>query len=235
MARRVSYASLLMRHALTLFALVCLIGPANAAVTVPQGGTPSGSLAGTWTLDPYVSDHPEQVARALRVDTSEANEDVARGPSGREGDSSRGGGGRSGTTRKLARESLSAADRKLLSDMTDTIRFAPTTLTIAQTDTTVSITTGANTPPDTLHTDGKAEKYRLPSGTVERTARWEGPEQLVVEYDVGQSFGLTYTYHVAPTTGQLVIRIAVERRRGEPGPFEIKLVYNPGSRPASAQ
>jgi hypothetical protein len=35
-----------------------------------------------------------------------------------------------------------------------------------------------------------------------------------------------------PTTGQLVIRVNFERVPGQPGPFEIKLVYN--KKPASA-
>jgi hypothetical protein len=222
-------------------AIAMLLGIGHATVSAAQSG-PGASLAGTWTLDPYVSDHPEQVARALRFDTGQADQGVVAGPNGREGEFGRGGFGRNGsggfgrpgTTRGQAREPLSAADQKLLSELTDTIRFAPTTLTIAQTDTTVSISTGATLAPDTLHTDGKAEKHQLTSGTVERTARWEGPQHLVVEYEVGHAGTLTYTYQVAPTTGQLVVRINFERRPGEPGPFEIKLVYDPVTRAAGA-
>lgn len=77
----------------------------------------------------------------------------------------------------------------------------------------------------TLQTNGKAERQQLAAGIVDRTATWEGP-QLVVRYEVGRAGTLTYTYLLAPTTGQLVVRINFERRRGEPGPFDIKLVYD---------
>jgi hypothetical protein len=226
-----------------MFALVVLLGVTIAGRTSAQGGATSTSLSGTWTLDPYVSDHPEQVARALRIDTGEGDQDLA-GASGREGGFGRGsfgrngsgGGGRPGGARGQAREPLSAADQKLLSELTDTIRFAPTTLTITQTDTTLSISTGTTTASDTLHTEGKAEKHQLTSGTVERTARWEGPQHLVVAYDVGRAGTLTYIYQVAPTTGQLVIRVTFERRPGVPGSLvEIKLVYDPVTRSSGAQ
>ena len=49
----------------------------------------------------------------------------------------------------------------------------------------------------------------------------------MVAYEVGQAGTLTYTYSLVPTTKQLVIRVNFERRPGQPGPFEIKLVYDP--------
>ena len=79
--------------------------------------------------------------------------------------------------------------------------------------------------PQTLHTNGKAEKHQLDAGAINRTATWEGP-QLVVAYEVGHVGTLTYTYSLVPTTKQLLIRVNVERRPGQPGPFEIRLVCN---------
>jgi hypothetical protein len=37
---------------------------------------------------------------------------------------------------------------------------------------------------------------------------------------------LTYSYSIVPTTGQLLIRINFERVPEQPGPFDIKIVYN---------
>ena len=203
----------------------------------------AASVAGTWRLDPYVSDHPEQVARVLRVLTGESpGADLPRGRGGR-GDAGHGGGGRGepavpghaepgvGISRPPevpptpAKEPVSDADRKLLSELTSAVRFPPATLTIAQTDTVVTMTGDAGTPL-TFRTDGKAEKQPLTAGTVERTALWEGPA-LVVSYRVGRSGTLIYRYSLAPTTGQLVIRVSFERTPGEPGAFEVKQVYDP--------
>lgn len=43
------------------------------------------SFEGSWTLDLYLSDHPEQVARALRLDTGEGAEDITGGMAERGG------------------------------------------------------------------------------------------------------------------------------------------------------
>jgi hypothetical protein len=73
--------------------------------------------------------------------------------------------------------------------------------------------------------DGTREKRFTEAGPSARTAAWEGP-QLKVAYDVGRAGTLTYTYFVVPTTGQLLIRVNCERVPAQPGPFDIKLVYN---------
>jgi hypothetical protein len=224
-------------HALVMMvaAFVLLVALAVASIRAAQDRVPgSAFLAGTWTLDPYLSDHPEQVARALRLDTRDVGEDLSgrQDESGRQGSGAgeRGGGnGRSGTGPGPAKERISEGDRKLLSALTDAVRFPPTTLTISQTGTAVTLVTGAGAS-TTLQTNGKAEKLQVGAGTVDRTAAWEGPH-LAVAYDIGHAGTLTYDYGLAPTTGQLVIRVNFERRRGEPGPFDIKLVYN-AARPA---
>jgi len=216
----------------TAAVLVAVFGLATMGAARDRPRAPR-SFQGSWTLDLYLSDHPEQVARALRLDTGEGGDDitgdmaesadVGRGNVGR---GTSGGFGRPGTTRGVSREAISENDRKLLAELTDAVRFPPAALTIVQTDTAVTMATDAGMV--TLQTNGKVEKHRLAAGTVDRTATWEGP-QLVVRYDVGHAGTLTYTYLLAPTTGQLVVRINFERRRGEPGPFDIKLVYDPAA------
>jgi hypothetical protein len=55
--------------------------------------------------------------------------------------------------------------------------------------------------------------------------RWEGP-QLVSEQDLGGGRLVRYTYSIVPTTKQLLVRVAIDRTPGFPGPFQIRLVYN---------
>ena len=216
---------------------------AGALTAFAQERTPSGaSLVGTWRLDPYLSDHPTQVALALRFNTGEANDsELFGGMAERGGGSGRRGGGGSGTAepgrgaapRGSSRQELSEADRKILTELTDAVRTPPTTLTISQEETGFTIATGAQAP-NVLRTNGKAEKFQLTAGTIERTATREGPN-LVVLYDAERAGTITYTFGLAPTTGQLLVRVSYVRREGEPGPFVIKLVYNPATPPAASQ
>lgn len=219
--------------------LVALLAVGAAAMSAVPAQLPAASVAGSWVLDRYLSDHPEQVARALRLATGEARVEDARGQPVERG--GRGGdvGGRSGEERSrvglpgleppgmprgLSSKPLSDADRKLLTDLVEIVRFPPPRLTISQAESSVTFAgTGA---PRVMRTDGKAEKHPLTAGSIDRRAIWEG-SSLVVRYDVGHAGTLVYTYGRAPTTGQLVVRINFEREPGEPGPFEIRFVYNP--------
>jgi hypothetical protein len=206
---------------------------------VPRAGQgpagPSVNLAGSWTLDIYLSDRSEQVARALQIDTGEVTSETFErgrelsGPTGSGRDGQSGGAARRRPERTpTGQQQINPEDRKILTELTRDIRFPPLTLMISQAESEMTIATGAGAP-QTLHTDGKTEKQQLDAGSINRTATWQGP-QLVVAYEVGHAGTLTYNYSIAPTTRQLLIRINFERRRGEPGPFEIKLVY---ARPAA--
>lgn len=207
------------------------------AVAADVGGQgPSGhpNLAGTWTLDTYLSDSPEQVAHELQFDTG-----LSRDPAlfGTDADTGRGGtrrggigrGGFGGDRDRSAptgepRDHLSAEDRARLKELTDAVQYAPPTFTIAQTETAITVTTSSGDA-RTFHLTGKPEKEALGAGTVERTATWEGP-QLVVRYRVGNAGTLVYTYFIVPTTKQLLIRVNFERGPRERGPFDVKLVYD---------
>ena len=210
-----------------LIVLVFGRGPLSAG-RVPAN--PPVNLSGTWTLDIYLSDRAEQVARALQVDTGELTpetfgrsaESPGAGGIGREG-VGRGQSRSPARQRAPAKDQLGSEDRKKMTELTGPIRFPPLTLTVSQTETEITIATGAGAP-QTLQTNGKAEKRQLEAGAINRTATWEGP-QLVVAYEVGHAGTLTYTYSLVPTTKQLLIRVNFERRPREPGPFEIRLVY----------
>ena len=207
--------------------------PAYAQATA--AGRPD--FSGTWTFDSYLSDNPEQVARALETDTGQPGEEalVGRGTErGGFGGVGRGAGGRDafggqGRSQREPADQMSPDDRKKLTELTDAVQFASPTLTIAQMESAVTIA-GSRGGTQTLSTNGKAEKYTLEAGAVDRVARWEGPT-LLVDYDVGHAGTLTYTYALVPTTKQLLIRVNFERVRGQPGPFDIKLIYNRAGQP----
>jgi hypothetical protein len=214
-------------------AILVALGVAYATPARAQG-IPAGrrDFSGTWTLDAHLSDNPEQVAQEIRFDTGQlVDQDFLGGRTerGRPGAIGRGGGGQGGLSgpgrgRDETADQLSPDDRKKLNELTDAVQFVSPTLTISQTESDITVTsTRGGT--QTFHTNGKVEKQPLNAGTVDRVASWEGPT-LVVAYEVGHAGTLTHTYLLVPTTKQLLIRVNFERRRGEPGPFDIKLVYN---------
>ena len=193
-------------------------GPAQTPAASP-------ALAGTWAFDPYVSDHPVQIALALRLDTGDGRLETRRGDGDDRGTADRpprdAGRGRGGGMRGPA---MSEADRALLTELTDAVRFPPLRLVISASDAGLRFDTGPGEPA-VVHADGKPEKRQLRSGAVTRTARWDG-SRLVVSDEVGQAGTLTHTYEVAPTTGQLVVRVAFTPATGDASPLEIKLVYD---------
>jgi hypothetical protein len=194
-----------------------------AASLAAQGpATPPVNLSGAWSLDVYLTDHPEQIARSIQFDTGEFAPATFRGV---EAPPARGGrGGRGAVGQDPQPGQISPEDRKLLAELIRPIQFPPPSLTIEQQDATVTITAGERAS-YTLKADGKDERMTLESGSVERKATWKG-RVLHVAYEVGRSGVLTYVYSIVPTTGQLLIRVNFERVPGQPGPFEIKLVYN---------
>jgi hypothetical protein len=205
------------------------------AAWAQQPGAPSSTITGTWQLDPYVSDHPEMVARILQLSTGAATvrpreELRGRGGFGRLGDRprERSGGTKGDQAAEPPRDALNDQDRRVLDELTGGIRFAPARLTIARNGAAVTISGDAREPL-TLATDAKAEKQTIADATIERRATWEGP-QLLVTYDVGKAGTLSLRYERAPTTGQLVVRASFARRLAEASPLEVKLVYDPAPR-----
>ena len=206
---------------------LCLI----LAGLVPQSGRAgqqaTADLSGTWSIDTYLSDHAEQITRAIEFDSGEFRYETdinrpARGGTGTpaHSDPARRGPGRQ--SRGGAIDHLSETDRKVLAELIRPVRFPPLTLKISQSDQTLTIV--GDRDPYEMRTDGKDEKYALETGSVKRTAQWTGPH-LRVAYEVGHAGMLTYDYSIVPT-GQLLIRINFERIRDEPGPFDVKIVYN---------
>lgn len=200
--------------------LVSIVGYAQSA--------PAVNLAGTWTFDTWLSDNPQQVDAAIRADLNEQDavdggfEGGAFGRgSGRRGDSAR----REGSQRREHRPD--AEDQRTIDTLTQSLRYPPLMLQIMQSEASVSIgdTDGEAR---TFQVNGKRESQTFDTTRTETTARWEGP-QLVIDVDLRNGRTMTYTYSIVPTTRQLLLRVTLERAPNQPGPFEIKLVYDRAS------
>lgn len=214
----------LVRSSLAWMPVVLLLFP------VSTRARPSATidLSGTWSIDIHLSDHAEQIARAIEIDTGELKFERPAHPGPRGGagipdapepravDPTRPG-------RAPADAEMSSDERKVLAELVRPIKFPPLALTVTQSDTTMTIV--GDRAPYEMRTDGKTEKLVLESGAIKRSAQWVGP-QLRVVYEVGRAGLLTYTYALVPSTGQLLITVNFERIAGYPGPFDIKLVYN---------
>jgi hypothetical protein len=220
-------------------AAIFVVAGITSAMSARAQDKPAGrpDFSGTWTLDSYLSDNPEQVAQEIRLDAQQSRDaelfgrGIERGRPGRIGGGEVGQAGRGGPERGQGRaaDQISPEDRKKLNELTDAVQFASPTLVISQTDSDITIaSTRAGT--QALHPSGKVEKQQLNAGPVDRVARWEGPT-LAVTYEVGHAGRLTYTYLLVPTTKQLLIRVNFERIQRQPGPFDIKLVYNRAGQP----
>lgn len=214
-----------MRHALALALSVACVAVAAHAQPRPPAAV---DLSGKWTLDTYLSDSPESIAAALRIDLGIGSGDQLFAGDLENGRSGRGGAGRRGQPpgqRGGARGGdLNPEEQNRLNDLTAPLRYPPAVLTIVQSTDRLTLTDDSGQA-RTLTTSGAREKQPLGAITVDTTTRWEGP-QLVSEEDLGKGRKITFTYSIVPTTRQLLVRARVERGPGQSGPFDIKYVYN---------
>jgi hypothetical protein len=187
-------------------------------------------LSGTWTLDTYLSDSPEQVAAGVRLDLGlgPVNRSPEGTTSGRgERAEGRGRGGMYGRQAAPPRQDLTPDEQSRIDEVINTVRYAPATMTIAQNGSSVTFTDPRGSA-RTYQTNGKKEKQTFGSTTVDATARWEGP-QLVIETELPRDRRMTTTWSIAPTTRQLLMRVSLGRGTLEMGPFQVKQVYNRAS------
>ncbi len=180
-------------------------------------------LSGTWTFDTYLSDNAQQVAASIRADLGQNDSGLAGGVSegGRVG---RSAGRRGPAHAGRVTPAPNAEDQRVLDAITHPLRYPPPTLRIIQSSTTVTIRDPQGQS-RAFQTNGKREQQMFDTARADSVARWEGP-QMVVDIDLGNGRKLTYTYSIVPTTRQLLVRVTLERAPNQPGPFEIKFVYN---------
>ena len=206
-----------------LISMICTLLPFAASAQSPV------DLSGKWTLDTVLSDSPEQIAAAIRIDVGQGGGENLFGESGGSG-AGRGNGGRRGGEPRSGRgrnHQPSAEDQTRIDELTESLRYPPTGVSIAQTPAGITVTDEQQRA-RTLTPNGKREKQTVGSASLDVTTRWEGP-QLVSEQDLGGGRLVRYTYSIVPTTKQLLVRVAIDRTAGFPGPFQIRLVYNRAS------
>jgi hypothetical protein len=191
-----------------------------------HGQAPGLDLAGTWKLDTYLSDNPQQVAASIDADLRQNDFDLFAGGAEQE----RGGRetGRRGEPPPQRPQRPPNApkpeEQRALDAITQGVRYPPPTLRITQTPTAVTIGDAQNQP-RTFRVNGKREQQTFDTARADTTAHWEGP-QLVIDFDLSKGRKMTCTYSIVPTTNQLMMRVTFERAPNQPGPFEIRFVYN---------
>lgn len=180
-----------------------------AALAQTPAGTPAG-LSGTWTLDTYLSDRPEQIAAAIRIDLGFGREAEAVAPNGPPPEGMRGGDPRRrGRGQPPRIDAPSAEEQNKLEEQLSPLRYPPTSLKVeAAADRATA-------------TDDQGQA---------RTLRWDGP-QLTFDQDIGKGRKVLYTYSIVPTTRQLLVRVRFDRGPGLSSPFEIRYVYNRSPNP----
>jgi hypothetical protein len=211
-----------LRHAAlgAIFAVLPLI-------VVAQGPV---DLSGKWTLDTVLSDSPEQIAAAIRADLGQSGGEQLFGDSSGRGGFGRGGGGRRGPDARAgsAQDAKpNEEEQKRIDELTERLRYPPTSMTIDQTPAAVTVTDEQQRA-RTLTPNGRREKQATGAAALDVTTRWDGP-QLVSEEDLGGGRLVRYTYSIVQTTKQLLVRVTIDRTAGFPGPFQIRFVYNRAS------
>lgn len=197
------------------------------ALLLQTAGAPD--LSGTWTLDTYLSDNPEQVLASIRADLGQEASSLLS-ESTEAGRNARGRGRRAEPRRDQASSTAAeptADEQRAIDAITAEIRYPPPTLTIVETASAVTLkdATGGSR---TFQTNGKAEPQTFADTRANVTASWQGP-QLVVAFDLGKGRTMTSTYSIVPTTHQLSLRVTIERAPNQPGPFEIRYIYDRAS------
>jgi hypothetical protein len=206
--------------------------------TTPQASN-KPNLAGDWTYNNELSDHPD------RVDLGVQNSGSRSGGSGGGSGTGGGGTGRHGGFGGFGRgggfggsgrgteagggqaNQLSTEDRLKIEELVDEIKKPSPSLTIAQTQDTVAVTDSEGHT-RTFRTNGKKDKQQLEAVTVSTKTKWEG-DKLVAEYDLPGNRRLTYTYSLTSDPRQLLIEetVAGGSQGSSANPTTIKRIYDP--------
>ena len=197
---------------LVVASLVGLHPPAAA------GAQGTSDLAGTWTLNPALSQLPREVGfdADFPLSGGAGPDSTAAGGRARRG-------GRTGGRPQMIRPE-SEADAKRVQRLTAEIRDPSARLTIVQTATEVAIT-DAGGRSRTFHPNGREEVIPLGDVPVVVIARWEAG-QLVILYEVEEGRQIRWSYSRVESPQQLVVESQfIERGQGD----KVRRVYEPGS------
>lgn len=203
------------RDAVVAIAMVVLWWPAaNAAKT--QATDRASALVGAWTLNPDLSDKPQDLSNdAGRGDGRQP------GGSGRPGGfgGGRGGAGRGGFGGQGAGDGMSLEDRQRMRDALRDIVAATDRLTIVESNSMIIITAGDGRV-ERLSPDGR--KVADESTRIERRSKWDG-DKLVTEITGAAPRRITKTYWVDAAHQQL--RVTVQLDNPNP-PITVNRVYD---------
>lgn len=191
-----------MRPNLPAILIAAVLGVSSGASAWAQD---KPALAGEWTLDRALSEFPRELGFGAAM-VSGASSELH--------------GGILGSTLPSLRESEDDARRRQL--LTAEVRDPSAHLTIAETATTVSITSDRGHV-RTFAPNGREQLLQLDDVPVATIARWEG-DRLVVLYTVREGRELRYVYSRNAT--HLVVDVEfIERGGGD----KVRRVYQPGS------
>lgn len=204
-------------------AILVAIIVAGIPCPAPAAAQDKADFAGQWALNRELSQFPREIG--FGVDwlspAGLGQESTSSGGRGRRGS---GGGG----TGAFSARPESADDAKRVQQLTAEVRKPSASLTIVETQTSVTITDDRGQS-RTFHPDGKRETLQLDGVPVGVTAKRE-PGRLAVVYSVEHERELRYNYSRIASPPQLVVEVQfVERGGGD----KVRRVYEPGSPPAS--
>ena len=184
----------------------------------------AADLSGTWQLNRSQSQFPKEVAFGPQFQGDQSDPESRGGGGGRGG---RGGGGGgllpNSSARPPSREDVEKTDQLM-----DEIKNPPATLTISQTEESVTIADGEGLS-RIFRTNAKQQVQQFKAGPMLTISTWTAGK-LVVEYQIEKDRKVRYSY--ARSTGptaqpQLQVEVQLlEKGKGTP----IKRVYDPVSR-----
>lgn len=194
--------------AATVVAAMILGAPAHGTLAAPD---PSG-LTGRWTLNRSLSQIPREVGFGMDL----------RSVAGSGAEAAGAAAGEAAALAGIASLPESQDDATRRERLVDEVRNPSPRLTIAQTETAVTITDDRGRS-RTFHADGKEESQPIDEVPVATTTRWDGT-RLEVRYVVERNRELRYTYSAAPDPARLVVNVKFIGRGGND---TVTLVYEP--------
>jgi hypothetical protein len=218
-----------MRVSSGVVVLALSLATASTARMAAQSPTPAASengtdFSGTWILDRVISDELAKIDFEA-VPAAQRRPAARRGGFG--GFGGRGGFGatsRSGSSSEKP-ERPTPDERARLAALTDLLKRASATLTIAHHD-PVFVVTDALGNSLSFDTNASRNEHSLGAVTIPSTAHWQGA-RVIVEFAISSRRTLVYSYTLLQKTRQLILRVRPEFN-DLPGAnaTELKLVYD---------
>jgi hypothetical protein len=214
------------RALLILLGFICVYGCAEIAAAPPV------ALAGRWRLNRELSEFPKEVAFGIETTDDDSRQSGrqagasqggggSRGGGRRGGGGSRGGGTLGGFDSSAVRET--EEDVNKIKELIAAAKNPATVLTIAQTETAVTITDSEDRT-RVFRPTGKEETVALAAGPVAATTKWNGP-QLAIQLTIRKDRIFRYLYSRLPS-GQLLVETRLEEGRARDKADVIKRVYD---------